>query len=103
MKILVIGGTRFIGAHTVRRLAAAGHDLTVFHRGKHTAALPPSVTRIQSPAAAIPVCTIPDALRIVEPELVLHMIAMGEADARAAVKAFSGIARRLVLISSGDV
>ena len=37
------------------------------------------------------------------PEVVLHMIAMGEADTQAAVAAFSGVARRFVAVSSGDV
>lgn len=103
MKVLVIGGTRFIGLHAVRRLARAGHDVTVFHRGEHCAALPSEVQRIQVAAAAIPVLSIPEALRAIEPDVVLHMIAMGEEDTLAAVRAFSGIARRLVFVSSGDV
>lgn len=41
MNILVIGGTRFIGAHAVAMLAEAGHTVTVFHRGKHNADLVP--------------------------------------------------------------
>ena len=49
MNILVIGGTRFIGAHTVARLAEAGHTVTVFHRGKHNADLvPDSVEHIHA-------------------------------------------------------
>lgn len=32
MKILVIGGTLFIGRESVRRLAERGHDVTVLHR-----------------------------------------------------------------------
>ena len=103
MKILVIGGTRFIGAHAVRRLAHTGNDVTVFHRGEHAGALPSTVKHLQDPSAALPVVTIPEALRRLKPEIVLHMIAMGEADTLAAVSAFTGIARRLVLISSGDV
>ena len=35
MKILVIGGTLFIGRETVRRLVGRGHDLTVLHRHDH--------------------------------------------------------------------
>jgi 2'-hydroxyisoflavone reductase len=31
--LLVIGGTSFIGRHTVEQALAAGHDVTVFHRG----------------------------------------------------------------------
>jgi pimeloyl-ACP methyl ester carboxylesterase len=43
MKILVIGGTNFIGPPVVHRLNAMGHEVTVFHRGKTTADLPQGV------------------------------------------------------------
>ena len=33
MRLLVIGGTSFIGRHTVEMALAAGHEVTVFHRG----------------------------------------------------------------------
>jgi nucleoside-diphosphate-sugar epimerase len=35
MRILVVGGTLFIGRETVRRLAGRGHDVTVLHRHDH--------------------------------------------------------------------
>jgi len=103
MRILIIGGTRSVGRAAAKRLAAAGHDLAVFHRGEHEGALPASVKHFRSPLAAMPVRAIPDELRAWEPEVVLHMIAMGEEDALAAVRAFGGIARRIVAASSGDV
>ena len=34
MRILIIGGTSFIGPHLVTQLQSAGHDVTVFHRGQ---------------------------------------------------------------------
>ncbi len=34
MRILVIGGTRFVGRHFVEAARAAGHTITLFHRGK---------------------------------------------------------------------
>jgi nucleoside-diphosphate-sugar epimerase len=34
MRVLVIGGTGFIGRHVTRRLIQAGHEVTVFHRGE---------------------------------------------------------------------
>jgi nucleoside-diphosphate-sugar epimerase len=101
--VLVIGGTRFIGPRVVCRLVDAGHEVGVFHRGEHDAALPPAVRRFRSPLAAMPVARIPDELRAYEPDVVLHMIAMGEQDAAAARSAFTGVARRIVAVSSGDV
>lgn len=103
MRILIIGGTRSVGLAAAKRLAEAGHALAVFHRGEHEGDLPSSVKRFRGPAAAMPVREIPDELRSFEPEVVLHMIAMGEADALAAVRAFAGVARRIVAASSGDV
>ncbi len=34
MRVLVIGGTRFIGRATVPELLRRGHEVTIFHRGK---------------------------------------------------------------------
>ncbi len=39
MRILVVGGTRFIGRHVVEQALARGHDVTVFHRGRTGAEL----------------------------------------------------------------
>jgi 2'-hydroxyisoflavone reductase len=33
MRLLVIGGTRFVGRHLVEQAIERGHDVTVFHRG----------------------------------------------------------------------
>ena len=37
MRVLVIGGTAFIGPPTVRRLLAAGCEVVLFHRGNRKA------------------------------------------------------------------
>ncbi|MCU1364363.1 MAG: hypothetical protein JWN39_2 [Ilumatobacteraceae bacterium] len=34
MRILLIGGTRFVGKHIVTAALAAGHDVSIFHRGR---------------------------------------------------------------------
>jgi 2'-hydroxyisoflavone reductase len=34
MRMLLIGGTRFVGRHVVGAALAAGHDVTIFHRGQ---------------------------------------------------------------------
>lgn len=38
MKVLVIGGTRFVGKHLVDSALAKGHSLTLFNRGQSRAA-----------------------------------------------------------------
>ncbi|MGH8187407.1 MAG: NAD-dependent epimerase/dehydratase family protein, partial [Steroidobacteraceae bacterium] len=43
LKVLVFGGTGFIGPHIVRELRAAGHQLTLFNRGKRNPGLFPDV------------------------------------------------------------
>jgi nucleoside-diphosphate-sugar epimerase len=103
-RILLIGGTRFIGAHAARRFALAGADVTVFHRGKsQNAILPARVEHVRDAAAEYPITRFPQALTARDWDVVVHMVAMGEEDARAAVAAFAGRTGRLVLISSGDV
>src|SRR5688572_14742422 len=39
MRLLVIGGTRFVGRHLVEAALASGHDVTLVHRS-HTALFP---------------------------------------------------------------
>ena len=46
MKILVIGGTRFIGVHLVNQLLASGHEVTIATRGRANDAFGDSVGRI---------------------------------------------------------
>jgi 2'-hydroxyisoflavone reductase len=43
MRILMVGGTRFIGRHVVEAALTAGHDVTLFHRGRTGVDLFPDV------------------------------------------------------------
>jgi nucleoside-diphosphate-sugar epimerase len=101
MRILVIGGTRFIGPRVVHRLVRAGHQVAVFHRGRTVAELPPFVQNIQGDRHRL--ADHVEEFRRFRPDVVVDMIAMTEQDARALVATFRGIAGRLVVISSGDV
>jgi len=40
MRILVLGGTRFVGRHIAGHASEAGHEVTLFNRGSHTDVLP---------------------------------------------------------------
>lgn len=47
MRILVLGGTRFIGRHIVEALLASGHDVSILSRGKTVDGLPETVERLR--------------------------------------------------------
>lgn len=36
MKILIIGGTKFLGRHLITAAQAGGHEVTLFNRGRHS-------------------------------------------------------------------
>jgi nucleoside-diphosphate-sugar epimerase len=104
MHVLIIGGTGFIGPYVARELSGRGIEVTVFHRGqKESPLLPATVRHLRSEHAGMPVRTFPPELLHFDFDAVIHMIAVGEADARAAVEAFTGRAQRLIVLSSGDV
>ena len=47
MRILVLGGTIFLGRHFVEQAAARGHDVTLFNRGRHNPELFPDLDRVR--------------------------------------------------------
>ena len=100
MRIIVIGGTGFIGSHVVAHLAAE-HAVTVINRGRHAAALPPSVNHIMGDRDKL--TDLAAVFRRQPPDVVLDTIAGDQRQARAVVDAFRGIAPRLVTTSSIDV
>jgi 2'-hydroxyisoflavone reductase len=46
MKLLILGGTQFLGRHAVDAALAAGHDVTIFTRGKTNPDLYPQVEHL---------------------------------------------------------
>jgi 2'-hydroxyisoflavone reductase len=47
MKILILGGTVFLGRHLVDAALAQGHDVTIFHRGLHAWSPIPDVEQLR--------------------------------------------------------
>jgi nucleoside-diphosphate-sugar epimerase len=86
----------------MRQLHAQEHTVAIYHRGTKQVQLPGNVREFLSPAKW-PISNFPNELFDFAPDVVIHTFAMAEADARAAVAAFSGCASRLVVLSSGDV
>lgn len=101
MRILIIGGTSFIGPHVARELQEAGHAVTVYHRGISESVLPQEVTHIHGDQSRLP--DFASQWRELSPAVVLHMVPASAQDAWTFVRTFRGIARRLVAISSIDV
>jgi nucleoside-diphosphate-sugar epimerase len=101
MRVLVLGGTGFIGRHVTRRLSGLGHAVCVFHRGQTAAELPPGVQSLRGDRRRL-ADHAEDFARLA-PDVVIDINPYTERDARAAVGAFRGVARRLVALSSGDV
>lgn len=48
MRILIIGGTRFVGRHITQAALDAGHEVTLLHRGQSGADLFPDATHIHA-------------------------------------------------------
>jgi nucleoside-diphosphate-sugar epimerase len=99
VRILIIGGTSFIGPRVVSRLLAAGHDVAVFHRGQ--TAPPPEVREMTGDRHALDASVA--EFKAFAPDVVLDMILFTEEEARAALRTFKGMARRFVMPSSMDV
>jgi nucleoside-diphosphate-sugar epimerase len=98
MKILVIGGTRFIGKAVAHLATKAGHEVVLFNRNQTDANAPhPTVTgdidRITEHKAT---------LRELRPDVVVHSIAYTEQHALNLVDIFAGTTARLIVLSSQD-
>ena len=101
MRILILGGTRFIGPPAVRLLIEQGHDVTVFHRGKSDTPLPSGVRHLHGDRKAL--ADFAPTFRDFAPEVVLDMVPLTEKDGQTLHSVFGGVARRMVVISSCDV
>jgi nucleoside-diphosphate-sugar epimerase len=101
MKVIAIGATGFIGRYVVAKLAAAGHEVAVLHRGKTRLPVCDGVTEILGDRSTVR--ELRSQFRSGSPEVVVDMILSSAAQARATQEAFRGVARRIVAISSGDV
>jgi nucleoside-diphosphate-sugar epimerase len=100
VRILLLGGTRFVGRHIAAELAAAGHDLCLAHRGESEPGDLPAAEHAhvdRRHAAALR-----DVMAGFGPEAVIDCFALTRLDAETALAAAPPSARLLVL-SSMDV
>lgn len=101
MKVLLIGGTRFIGHHTTERLIKEGHEVTLLHRGRTPSAFAGSVREMPADRsdkaawAALPAGESWD--------MAVDLCAYTAADTALAVEALAGRMGRFIHISTGQV
>ena len=101
MRVLVIGGTRFIGPPVVRRLHAQGHDVTLFHRSKSAVELPEDIKHIFGDRNKL--TDFCDTFKNIKPDVVLDMIPITEEHAQQVMTTFRGVTKCVIAISSQDV
>jgi nucleoside-diphosphate-sugar epimerase len=99
VRVMVLGGTRFIGAAIVEELAAHGHELLLVHRGEHEQPDLPAADHLHTDRANLP--HLRNAVDF-SPEGVVDTYAMTAADAETALAAV-GDDSRLLVLSSMDV
>ncbi|MCC6554670.1 MAG: NAD-dependent epimerase/dehydratase family protein [Polyangiaceae bacterium] len=100
MRVLVLGGTRFMGHFLVYRLLAAGHRVTLLNRGKTPDAFGDRVGRVRADRRT---ADLAEALAGREFDAAVDFTAYGEADARGAIRALAGRVGHYVMISTGQV
>jgi nucleoside-diphosphate-sugar epimerase len=101
MRILVIGGTGFVGLPVVQQLSLQGHTILVVHRGQTQANLSSEMQHLLIDRTQLQEY-LQDFQRFA-PEVVLDMIPYTQQDAQIVMETFHGLAQRVVAISSGDV
>lgn len=101
MKVLVIGGTRFIGRATALRLFQEGHAVAVLNRGKTAPELPDEILRIQGDRDKLG----DSKAKILDfaPDVVLHNIVIHDGHITELQGLVQGVAKRVVMTSSIDV
>ena len=110
MRMLIIGGSGFIGPHVVRALTGAGHEVFVFHRGTRRSnpadpagegASAPQVVEIFGDRQRLSDHSV--ALRRLVPDVIIDLVLSSGRQARELMSAFRGTATRVVALSSCDV
>ncbi len=101
MRVLLIGGTGFVGPHVVHRLVVRAHDVVVFHRGVTEAELPPRVVRWLGDRSHL--ADYRALFKRFSPDVVLDTRPMRGEQSQQLMKSVKGIAGRVVALSSGDV
>ena len=101
MKVLVIGGTKFIGRAIVRIANAQGHDVAVFHRGETEPEVTDQAVHIHGDNLTI--MSQIDEISGFAPDVAIDTTQFDTERTEAVVSALTGVVDRYVLLSSMDV
>jgi nucleoside-diphosphate-sugar epimerase len=101
MRVLIIGGTRFIGWHSASALIRAGHNVRLFHRGSTPLEGLEGVSEILGEKENLP--SYQGRFRDFHPEVVIDCIGYTDSDGRRLIQTFAGWIPRLIFLSSCDV
>jgi nucleoside-diphosphate-sugar epimerase len=99
MRVLILGGTRFIGRRIAADLVARGDEVTVVHRGQTETAEPDGCAHWHTDRAAF--ASLAGQVRALRPDAVIDTRALTAADAEAVLPHLPDA--QLVLLSSIDV
>jgi nucleoside-diphosphate-sugar epimerase len=101
MRILVIGGSGFIGRYLVPELIARGHTVGVVVRPRSSASLPAAAERIRADRQRLGESA--EELRAFHPDVVVDLILSSGRQGEELMRVFRGHAGRIVAITSMDV
>jgi nucleoside-diphosphate-sugar epimerase len=99
MRVVVLGGTRFIGRRIVTELVARGDEVLIVHRGETEPADLPACRHLHTPREGF--VSVAGEVRSFRPDAVVDTLAMSRADADAVLPHLPDA--QLVLLSSMDV
>lgn len=101
MRILIIGGTKFIGPYVVQSLHKKGHEVILFNRAQTIYPFQFQVNSIQGDRADL--LSFKNKFIDFSPDVVIDMIPYSENDTWQLANTFRGLVKRIIVISSCDV
>jgi nucleoside-diphosphate-sugar epimerase len=99
MRVLIIGGTKFIGRRITEELVARGDEVTVVHRGETEPEGLPDCAHLHADRRDF--ASLAAQVRELQPDAVVDTLAMTRANTEAVLAHLPDT--RLVVLSSGDV
>ena len=101
MKLLLIGGTRFIGRSIVHKALNLGHEVAIYHRGQHETELDDEVLHIHG--ENLDIGDHLEEIKMFNPDAAIDTTQFEAESTQAVVEALTGVMDRYVLVSSMDV